>query len=121
MPALKSFYNSTEKRGVSFIKNLKVYHKSMLCIPNHHQLALVVLLHIIPAAIKAQAVAPSATYKLVLSGGGSSLFGNAVLGFVAASASVTNNSEILFHVTLTCNGAFIFRFKVYSSGCISDR
>ena len=85
-----------------------------------HQFEFVVLLQIITAAINAQAVAPNATYIPVLSGGSSSLFGNAVLGFVAASASVINSSLMLFHVTLTCNGAFMFRPIVYSSGCFSD-
>jgi hypothetical protein len=65
------------------------------------------------AAMAAQAVAPIAIYKLVLSGGSSSLLGNAVLGFVAASARVTNSSLMLFHVTLTCKGAFIINAAVY--------
>jgi hypothetical protein len=84
------------------------------------QFEFVVLLHIITAAISAQAVAPNATYILVLSGGSSSLFGKAVLGFVAASANVTNSSLMLFHVTLTWRGAFMFNAMVYSSGCFSD-
>src|SRR3954469_2418493 len=72
------------------------------------------------AARSAQTVAPTAIYTAVLSGGSSSLLGDATMGFVAASASVTNNSLILCHVTLTCNGAFIFTLNAYSSGCISD-
>jgi hypothetical protein len=81
----------------------------------------VVRLQIMNAAAAAQAVAPKAIYRLVLSGASSSLFGNAELGFVAASARVTNNSLMLFQVTLTWSGAFIMRFAVYASGCVSLR
>lgn len=65
------------------------------------------------AATAAQVVAPRARYRLVLSGGGSSLFGNAVLGFVAASAKATKSSPILFHLTLTWSGVLIIKLEVY--------
>lgn len=56
---------------------------------------------IMNAATPAQAVAPKARYRPVLSGSGSSLRGKAVLGFVAASANAINSSLILDHLTVT--------------------
>lgn len=94
-------------------RNLNLVHT----FPFPH-IELVDLLQIINAANAAQVVAPNAIYKLVRSGA-SSVFGNAVLGFVAASASATNSSLILCHVTLTCSGADIFSAAVYASGCSS--
>lgn len=78
----------------------------------HPHADVVDLRQIINAASAAHVVAPRATYKLVRSGGGSSLFGNAVLGFVAASARPTNSSLMLLQVTLTCSGVAMLMLDV---------
>ena len=65
-------------------------------------------------------VTPAAMYRLVRSTGSGSVRGLAEPGYSAASAMLTNSSEMEVHAALTCNGADMPSARVYSSGCKSN-